>query len=170
MRTASTPQTRSSGITTSTPSSKAKKSLRSGRHDGPAGQGYAGRDRSDRLRPRQGGRQAGPEPPFRRAAPTTPADRAGVRVDCFPAHTAFPKWQDGRHPTFEACSGFTRVTARRIAQPPKATFVTRLQPYRLPGRAARQLPGSNTTERLSAGCSRKKRSISLAASGPRGSV
>jgi hypothetical protein len=28
--------------------------------------------------------------------------------------------------TFEACSGFTRVTAHRIAQPPKATFVTRL--------------------------------------------
>mgnify|MGYP003541530896 CR=1 FL=1 len=28
--------------------------------------------------------------------------------------------------TFEACSGFTRVTARRIAQPPKATFVARL--------------------------------------------
>jgi hypothetical protein len=34
--------------------------------------------------------------------------------------------------TFEACSGFTRVTARRIAQLPKATFVTRLQPARLP--------------------------------------
>ena len=30
--------------------------------------------------------------------------------------------------TFEACSGFTHVTARRIAQLPKATFVTRLQP------------------------------------------
>jgi hypothetical protein len=30
-----------------------------------------------------------PEPPFRRAAPTTPADRAGAHVDCFPAHTAF---------------------------------------------------------------------------------
>ena len=47
--------------------------------------------------------------------------------------------------TFEACSDFTRVTARRIAQPPKATFVTRLQPYRLPGRAARQLPDQSTT-------------------------
>src|ERR1035437_7685836 len=32
-----------------------------------------------------------PEPPFRRAVPTTPADRAGARVDCFPAHAAFPK-------------------------------------------------------------------------------
>ena len=39
-----------------------------------------------------------PEPPFRRAVPTTPADRAGAHVDCFPAHTAFPKWQEGRHP------------------------------------------------------------------------
>src|SRR6266853_803961 len=47
--------------------------------------------------------------------------------------------------TFEACTGFTRVTARQIAQPPKATFVTRLQPYRLPGQAARQLPDQSTT-------------------------
>jgi hypothetical protein len=35
---------------------------------------------------------------FQRAVPTTPADRAGAHVDCFPAHTAFPKWQEGRHP------------------------------------------------------------------------
>jgi hypothetical protein len=42
--------------------------------------------------------------------------------------------------TFEACSGFTHVTAHRIAQPPKAAFVTRLQPCRLPDRTARQLP------------------------------
>src|SRR4249920_3636986 len=27
-----------------------------------------------------------PEPPFQRAVPTTPADRAGARVDYFPAH------------------------------------------------------------------------------------
>jgi len=39
-----------------------------------------------------------PEPPFRRAVPTTPADQAGARVDCFPARAAFPKWQEGRHP------------------------------------------------------------------------
>src|SRR5215211_6361563 len=50
--------------------------------------------------------------------------------------------------TFEACSGFTRVTARRIAQPPEATFVTRLQPLRLPARAARQLPDQSTTLRV----------------------
>ena len=45
-----------------------------------------------------------------------------------------------RNFTFEACSGFTRVTAHRIAQPPKAAFVTRLRPGQLPGRTARQLP------------------------------
>src|ERR1700732_1971093 len=39
-----------------------------------------------------------PEPPCRRAVPTTPADRAGAHVDCFPAHAAFPKWPEGRHP------------------------------------------------------------------------
>src|SRR3954453_1444272 len=47
--------------------------------------------------------------------------------------------------TFEASSGFTRVTARWIAQPPKAAFVTRLRPGRLPGQAARQLPDQSTT-------------------------
>jgi hypothetical protein len=31
-----------------------------------------------------------PEPPFRRAAPTTPADRAGAHVDCFPASRGLP--------------------------------------------------------------------------------
>ena len=47
--------------------------------------------------------------------------------------------------TFEACLGFTHVTARQIAQPPKATFVTRLQPVGLPGQAARQLPDQSTS-------------------------
>src|ERR1700722_19542533 len=50
--------------------------------------------------------------------------------------------------TFEACSGFTHVTAHRIAQSPKATFVTRLQPCRLPSRAARQLPDQSTILRV----------------------
>ncbi len=50
--------------------------------------------------------------------------------------------------TFEACSGFTRVTAHRIAQPPKATFVARLQPSQLPNQAARQLPDQSTTIRV----------------------
>ena len=29
--------------------------------------------------------------PFRRAVPTTPADRVGARVDYFPTRAAFPK-------------------------------------------------------------------------------
>src|SRR5215217_9706096 len=47
--------------------------------------------------------------------------------------------------TCEACSGFTHVTACRIARSPKATFVTRLRPGGLPLRAARQLPVQPTT-------------------------
>jgi hypothetical protein len=39
-----------------------------------------------------------PEPPVRRAVPTTPADHVGARVDYFPTHAAFPKWPEGRHP------------------------------------------------------------------------
>ena len=38
------------------------------------------------------------ESPFRRAVPTTPAERTGACVDCFPAHAAFPVWQAGRLP------------------------------------------------------------------------
>ena len=49
---------------------------------------------------------------------------------------------------FAACSGFTHVTAHRIAQPPKVTFVTRLQPSQLPSRAARQLPDLSTSTRV----------------------
>ena len=51
----------------------------------------------------------------------------------------FPRRVGIRIFTFEASSGFTRVTARWIAQPPTAAFVTRLRPGRLPGQAARQL-------------------------------
>src|SRR5271155_283547 len=39
-----------------------------------------------------------PASPFRRAVPTTPADRTGARVDCFPIRAAFPVLQAGRHP------------------------------------------------------------------------
>src|SRR3954453_2531411 len=57
----------------------------------------------------------------------------------------FPRRVGIRIFTFEACSGFTRVTARWIAQPPKAAFVTRLQPSQLPDQTARQLPEQSTT-------------------------
>jgi hypothetical protein len=46
--------------------------------------------------------------------------------------------------TFEASSGFTRVTARQIAQPPKAAVVTRLRSSQLPSQTARQLPEQST--------------------------
>ena len=88
-----------------------------------------------------------PEPPFRRAVPTTPADRAGAHADCFPRPlepSPSGRWVGIRIVTFGACSGFTHVTARRIAQQPKATFVTRLQP----SQAARQLPDLSTILRV----------------------
>jgi hypothetical protein len=65
-------------------------------------------------------------PPFTRPSPHF--GRVGIRIM-----------------DFEACSGFTRVTARWIARPPEAVFVTRLQPVRLPVQAARQLPDQSTT-------------------------
>ena len=49
-----------------------------------------------------------------------------------------------RNFTFEACKGFTHVTARWIAQPPKAAFVARLRPGQLPTRVACQLPDQPT--------------------------
>jgi hypothetical protein len=58
------------------------------------------------------------------------------------------RWVGIRIVTFEACSGFTRVTARRIAQSPKATFVARLRPGQLPDQAARQLPDLSTIIRV----------------------
>src|SRR5690348_14131442 len=48
------------------------------------------------------------------------------------------------HTPCRSPGALTHVTARRIAQPPAATFVTRLRPFRLPGRAARQLPDQPT--------------------------
>ena len=63
-----------------------------------------------------------------------------------PARPSPFRWRVGiRDFTFEACSGFTRITARRIAQPPKAAFVTRLRHDQLPKHAARQLPDQSTT-------------------------
>ena len=89
-----------------------------------------------------------PGSPFQRAVPITPVDRNGCRCRLLP-HSTRPSPTDRRvgiHDfTFEACSDFTRVTARWIAQPPKATFVTRLRNGQLPNRPARQLPDLPTT-------------------------
>jgi hypothetical protein len=59
----------------------------------------------------------------------------------------------------------SHVTAHWIAQPPKVTFVTRLQPGQLPGRAARQLPDLSTIIRVepsSTGDSRLRGARSIA--------
>ena len=79
--------------------------------------------------------------------PITPVNQQGAHVDCFPVCAAFPPFDRvGVHiVTFEACSGFTHVTARWIARPPKATFVTRLRSVRLLVQTARQLPDQSTT-------------------------
>ena len=78
--------------------------------------------------------------PFQRAVPTTPADRDGCTCRLLPHLTRpFPLFRRVgiRDFTFEACSGFTRVTARMLAQPPEAAFVTGLRRDQLPGHAAR---------------------------------
>ena len=89
-----------------------------------------------------------PEPPFQRAVPTTPADRAGAYVDCFPASRSLPQMAGG---SASALSLSRPAQASHALRPagslsrPAATFVTRLQPGQLPGRTARQLPDQSTT-------------------------
>jgi len=97
--------------------------------------------------------QSGSPPITRSVFPTCRAHYPGgpERVHlsiASPSRAAFPHSQQGRRPRqkcFEACSGFTRVTARWIAQPPEAAFVTRLRRSQLPNHAARQLPDQSTT-------------------------
>ena len=89
-----------------------------------------------------------PASPFRRAVPPTPMDRSGCIRRLLPHRTRpspFPSRVGVHDFTFEACSGFTLVTAHRIARPPKAAFVTRLRPAGSPQQAARQLPDQPTT-------------------------
>src|SRR5262249_16698066 len=85
---------------------------------------------------------------------TPPVDR--IRCARWLTSCAFPRrapslsvlpsplsWRVGVHiTTFEACSSFTRVTARRVAHPPYVGFIARLRPSRLPGSGARKLPSS----------------------------
>ena len=92
-----------------------------------------------------------PEPPFRRAAPTTPADRAGAHVDCFPASHGLPQMAGGSASALSLSRPAQALLTLRPAgslSRPQATFVTRLQPLRLPAQAARQLPDQSTTLRV----------------------
>jgi hypothetical protein len=84
-----------------------------------------------------------PAPPFQRAVPIIPADRGRCicrLLPCLTRPSPLLRRVGIRIYAFETCSGFTRVTARWIAQPPKAAFVTRLRYNRSPGYTARQLP------------------------------
>jgi hypothetical protein len=91
------------------------------------------------------------DPLSRRAVPTTPVDRSRCICRLLP-QTVLPSpfsGQVGVHNfPFEACSGFTRITARRFAPPPKATFVAGLRYSQLPNRTACQLPGQPTIARV----------------------
>jgi len=82
------------------------------------------------------------------------APPAQTRVGAFNAHSSYLGCMAskrlllrarGSQFHFEACSGFTRVTACRVARPPEVTFVTRLQPGLLPDQTACQLPDLPTT-------------------------
>jgi hypothetical protein len=71
----------------------------------------------------------------------------GARVDCFPTGAAFPKWPEGRHPHchFRGLLGLYSRYSPPDRSAAQGDFVTRLQPFRLSGRAARQLPDQSTT-------------------------
>ena len=75
----------------------------------------------------------------------------GAFVGCFPKPCCLPLYfgRVGVHDfPFEACSGFTHVTARRFARPPEAAFVAGLRRGRSPFHAACQLPGQPTIARV----------------------
>src|SRR5277367_3139658 len=91
------------------------------------------------------------DPLSRRAVPITPVDRSRCTRRLLP-RTVLPSPKSGRvgvhNFPFEACSGFTHVTARRFAPPPKAAFVAGLRHGQLPNRTACQLPGQPTITRV----------------------
>src|ERR1700736_2419939 len=76
-----------------------------------------------------------PEPPFQRAVPTTPADRAGAYVDCFPASRSLPQMAGGSASALSLSRpAQASLTLRPAASrsPPQATLVARLQPMEFP--------------------------------------
>src|ERR1035438_10796155 len=68
-----------------------------------------------------------PRPPFLHAVLSTPANRTGAcRYSSLSARPSPVNWRVGVHDfTFEACSSFTRVTACKIARPPKGGLLSR---------------------------------------------
>ena len=148
----------SSPITTTSPSSKAHQ--KSGPFPQPALPGFNGHTTpSDsrhgrRLRDVEAATLAldGSPPITRTTFPTCRAHYPGGSSGCacrlLPRSYSLPQMAGGSASALSLsrpAPGFTHVTARRIAQPPKAAFVTRLQPCQLPDRTARQLPDQSTT-------------------------
>ena len=97
-----------------------------------------------------------PSPSFMRATANAPAKPIGAHVARLPTDASLPRFTGGvgfRITRFEACSAFTHVAARMLAEPPKAalfhrsasnhvvTSVIRSDCYRL----ERQLPGGVRT-------------------------
>lgn len=83
-----------------------------------------------------------PDHPAHVPCSTTPAVRTRCSRRLHP-HAARPSPHLSRVGVrifaFETCSSFLRVAARRIAQPPTAAFVAKLQLNQLPSQTARQL-------------------------------
>ncbi len=105
-----------------------------------------------------------PASPFRRAVPTTPADRDGCMCRLLPRSRGLPRYVGGSasapllsRPAQASLTlrpagllnpllcHSTRSRAEPWAASPKAAFVTRLRPSRLPDQTARQLPEQSTT-------------------------
>jgi hypothetical protein len=144
-------------ITSASPSSRAHQ--KSGSFPPPELPGFTGTMAlSDSRRSRRPKPASRPLPSLRRVSPVAsdhlpgvlcplPRRIGGVRLS-IASPTVLPSPYRGRvgirNFTFEACSGFTRVTARRVARPPKAAFVTRLRSSQLPNQTARQLPDLST--------------------------
>ena len=91
-----------------------------------------------------------PGSPSLHAVPTTPVDRdrcslvdelrVPAPVSSLPVQPSPFLRRVGIHNfTFEACSGFTRVTACKVARPPSVGFIARLRSRRFPGSNARKL-------------------------------
>ena len=87
---------------------------------------------------------------FQRAVPSTPADQDGCtcRLLPRPARPSPDHRRVGiRDFTFEACSGFTRITARWIAQPPKAGLCHKASIH--PVTRTNRLPATRSNRQLS---------------------
>jgi hypothetical protein len=97
----------------------------------------------------------GPPPITRITFPTCRAHYPGGSSGCacrlLPRSRGLPQMAGGSASALSLSRPAQALLALRPAgslSRPKAAFVTRLQPYRLPGRAARQLPDQSTTLRV----------------------